>query len=92
MKSAWRVSHDPLKLSHAVGEISSFEEEARSHGEDLMQWERLASAKKEVLDLGWYRDRYLVLHVAAENWSSPLQRIESRDLASAVTALRRLAE
>ena len=91
MKSAWRVSHDPLRLTEVAGALTSFEKEAREHGEDLIQWERTGATKKEVLDLGWYRDHYLVLHVEAEDWSFPTQKIECRDLDSAIAALRRLA-
>lgn len=91
MSTPWKVTNDPLQLMDAAAVSAALEEEAREQGEDIIQAERIRPGKRaEVLDLGWYRDRYLVLHVVNADWESPIQRIESRDLISALRAFRQL--
>ena len=92
MKSHWKVTHDPLRLATACNAIAHLEDAAREQGEDIIQAEFLcANGKRKILDLGWYRDRYLVI-LTEEDWSSPLSKIEARDLDGAMRVFRELSE
>jgi hypothetical protein len=85
MNVPWKVTHDPLGLTAARAAFAAMEEDARELGEDIIQAERLLSKKKkEILDLGWYQDRYLIFLVEEADWESPIQKIECRDLDSAM--------
>jgi hypothetical protein len=90
MNAPWKVTHDPLRLMDATGELSHLEDAARQQGEDLVQAERLDSGRKVVLDLGWYADRYQVTLIG-DDWSSPLKKAGAADLPSAVAIFRQFA-
>ena len=56
-------------------------------GEDILR----ATSGKRILDLAWYRDRYRVLLVEDENWSTPVRQTEAFDLKSALALFRNLS-
>jgi hypothetical protein len=85
--SSWRITHDPLRLSDVQTNLAQLEEAAREQGEDVIQ----ASSGSRTLDLGWYGDRYLVLLVEGENWSTPIQQVEALDLKGALAAFKSLS-
>jgi hypothetical protein len=92
MTTSWKITHDPLRLMETAAVFAVLEEDAREQGEDIIQAERQRPGKKkEVLDLGWYQDRYLVFLIEDADWESPIQKIEYRDLGSAMLAFRTLA-
>ena len=92
MKTLWKITHDPMRLTEDGVDFGPLEEAAREQGEDIVQAQRLIPNKKVmILDLGWYQSRYLVDLVEGTDGESPIQRIECRDLASAMAAFRKLA-
>jgi hypothetical protein len=90
MTTAWKIKHDPLELMNRECDWALLEEAAREQGEDIVQAERTEAGAKKVLDLGWYGSGYQVLLVERD-WSSPIKKIEARDLKSAIIAFRQLA-
>ncbi|MBK8477762.1 MAG: hypothetical protein IPL39_16100 [Opitutaceae bacterium] len=90
MKTCWKITHDSLRLIEREPAATLFEEMAREQGEDVLQAEFLSPEKRRVLDLGWYRDRYLVSLVEDGGWDMPIERIDCHDLKSALETFRRL--
>jgi hypothetical protein len=85
----WKITHDPLGLLHRTAALDQLEDAAREQGEDILQAQVGTAKKKEkILDLGWYADAYHVLLVAGD-WSAPIDKVEVRDLKSAIAAFRR---
>jgi hypothetical protein len=88
MKSGWLITHDPLRPVANRGAIAHLEDAAREQGEDIIQTERSGpEGKKKILDLGWYRDRYLVI-LTENDWARPIIKLEARDLESAMLIFR----
>lgn len=87
----WTISYDPLRLLCDLTDLAQLEESARTQGEDILQATRVQPGKaRQILDLGWYRDRYRVHLVEDKNWSVPVRTIESPDLRGGMAAFRSL--
>lgn len=84
------ITHDPLGLFYAGAEIASRESEAREHGEDILQLEVRRRDGLRVVDVRWYRDRYVVVEVENRAWDAPTLKVDCKNLVEAITQVRKL--
>lgn len=87
-RARWMITHDPLGLFDRDVAVARLEDVAREQGEDIAQAEVGTGKKKKIIDLGWYAGAYQVLLVAGD-WDAPIEKVDARDLESALAAFRR---
>ena len=84
-KLEWKISHDPLGLCvESSSEVRSLEHEAKLQGEDLLQF----VLGDEVIDVGWYQDRFKILFIEAKNWENPIEESDFDNLTDLLKGLK----